>query len=193
MKNSFSNIEIVTLTVYLLGGNTNFIDTEDIAVKSNELASGRFTWLKYPDQINIEKIRTSLSDAKKQKNGGYILGLHKDGWRLTEAGLNFSKKRINDLEHVNISRPPINKKEIVYYNREKMRMLSTKAYEKISNNNADAITIPEAEAFFRIDDYVKGEIRRQKIERIITTFNDDPDLNSVIQILAERVRKNDRQ
>ena len=193
MKNSFSNIEIVTLAVYLLGGNTNFIETEDIAVKSNELASGRFNWLKYPDQINIEKIRTSLSDAKKQKNGSYILGLHKDGWRLTEGGLNFSKKRINDLEHVNISRPPINKKEIAYYNREKIRMLSTKAYEKISNNNADAITIPEAEAFFRIDDYVKGEIRRQKIERIITTFNDDPDLNSVIQILAERVRKNDRQ
>lgn len=193
MKNSFSNIEIVTLAVYLLGGKTNFIDTEDIAVKSNELASGRFTWLKYPDQINIEKIRKSLSDAKRQKKGGYILGSHKDGWRLTEAGLNFSKKRINDLEHVNISRPPINKKELAYYNREKIRMLSTKAYEKISNNDADAITIPEAEAFFRIDDYVKGEIRRQKIERIITTFNDDPDLNSVIQILAERVRKNDRQ
>ena len=192
MKNSFSNIEIVTLAVYLLGGNTNFIDTEEIAVKSNELASGRFTWLKYPDQINIEKIRTSLSDAKKQKNGGYMLGLHKDGWRLTEAGLNFSKKRINDLEHVNISRPPINKKEIAYYNREKVRMLSTKAYEKISDNNTNAITIPEAEAFFRIDDYVKGEIRRQKIERIITTFNDDPDLSSVIQILAERVRENDR-
>ena len=71
-------------------------------------------------------------------------------------------------------------------------MLSTKAYEKICDNNTDAITIPEAEAFFRIDDYVKGEIRRQKIERIITTFNDDPDLSSVIQILAERVRKNDR-
>ena len=192
MKNSFSDKEIIILAVYLLGGNTNPIDTEDIAVKSNELASGRFTWFKYPHQINIEKIRKSLSDAKKQKNGGYVLGLHKDGWLLTETGLNFSKKRINDLEHVNISRPPINKKEIAYYNREKIRMISTKAYEKISNNNADAVTIPEAEAFFRIDDYVKGEIRRQKIERIITTFNDDPDLSSVIQILAERVRKNDR-
>ncbi len=78
MKNGLSkkqrgltNHEIVTLSVYLLGGDTQYVGTEDIAVKANELAPGRFTWRKYRDQINIENVRTFLSDARIQKNGGY--------------------------------------------------------------------------------------------------------------------------
>ncbi|MBN2395555.1 MAG: hypothetical protein JXC36_03710 [Candidatus Atribacteria bacterium] len=190
MTRTFSNIEIVTISVYLLSGDSKLVDTEDIAVKTNELAPGRFVWLKYQDQINIEKVRTSLSDAKKSKNGSYIIGLHKDGWQLTQAGLDFSKKNIRDFRKVDISRPPINKKEAIYYNREKLRMLSTEAYKKVISNNSKAVTVQEAEAFFRLDEYIKGEIRNQKIERIVTSFNDDPDLKDVIQILAERVRKN---
>lgn len=33
---SLTNIEIVTLVVYLLGGDNNHIETEDIAIKANE-------------------------------------------------------------------------------------------------------------------------------------------------------------
>jgi hypothetical protein len=33
---ALSNHEIVTIAAYLLGGNTQRIETEDIAVKSNE-------------------------------------------------------------------------------------------------------------------------------------------------------------
>jgi hypothetical protein len=39
-----SNHAIVTLAVYLLGGETQRIDTEDIAVKANEIAPGCFAW-----------------------------------------------------------------------------------------------------------------------------------------------------
>jgi hypothetical protein len=67
-QNGLSNHEIVTLAVYLLGGDTQYLDTEDIAVKANEIAPGRFTWRKYSDQINIENVRAFLSDAKKEKN-----------------------------------------------------------------------------------------------------------------------------
>jgi hypothetical protein len=48
---TLSNHEIVTLAVYLLGGDSKRIDTEDVAVKSNELAPGRFTWRKYADHF----------------------------------------------------------------------------------------------------------------------------------------------
>ena len=68
MSNKVSNHEIVTLAVYLLGGASQFIDTEDIAMKANEIAPGRFTWRKYPQQINIENITAFLWDAKKPKN-----------------------------------------------------------------------------------------------------------------------------
>ncbi|HAB18651.1 MAG TPA: hypothetical protein DCE44_19690 [Verrucomicrobiales bacterium] len=52
-----ANHEIVTLAVYLLGGDTHRVDTEDVAVKANDLAHGRFTWRKYRDQINIDANR----------------------------------------------------------------------------------------------------------------------------------------
>ena len=39
---ALSNHEIVTIAVDLLGGDIQCIETEDIAVKSNELVPGRF-------------------------------------------------------------------------------------------------------------------------------------------------------
>ena len=69
-----TNLEIMTLAVYLLGGESKRIDTEDVAVKANGLMPGRFSWRKYKDQINIEIVRAFLSDAKKPKNGAYLSG-----------------------------------------------------------------------------------------------------------------------
>ena len=82
----FSNIEIVTIAVYLLGGDSKYVDTEDIAIKTNELAPGRFTWRKYPEQINIDNVRKRLSDAKNVKKGGFLLGSFKKGMDSERTG-----------------------------------------------------------------------------------------------------------
>src|SRR2546425_86850 len=103
-QKGLSNHEIVTLAVYLIGGDTQYVDTEDVAFKSDEIAPGRFTWRKYPRQINIENVRTFLSDAKKQKNGGYLRGAGKDGWLLTESGVAFARARVVGLKGVDLSR-----------------------------------------------------------------------------------------
>ena len=189
----FSNIEIITLAVFLLGGESNYIDTEDIAVKVNELAPGRFTWRKYPHQINIDNVRKRLSDAKNPRKGGYVAGSFMQGWILTEMGLKFCKSRVKDLQATDISRPPLDKKEIAWRSRERMRMFATAAYEKFMAEQLKEITPQEAEAFFRLDDYVTGEARERKIDRIINTFSDEPELNQLIKLLAERIRENDRR
>src|SRR5258708_24683659 len=80
-----SQVEIVTLAVYLCGGGVKMVDTEDAAVKANELAPGRFSWRKYPEQINIELVRSYLSAAKRR--AGYLNGTGTQGWSLTPAGL----------------------------------------------------------------------------------------------------------
>src|SRR2546422_2691079 len=87
-----SQFEVVTLAVFLLGGDQRPVDTEDVAVKAHELAPGRFAWRKYPDQINLELIRVFLSDAKKPKNGAMLDGSGDTGWSLTPAGLQWAKK-----------------------------------------------------------------------------------------------------
>lgn len=192
MKSSFSNIEIVTIAVYLLGGASNYIDTEDIAMKVNELAPGRFTWRKYPDQINISNVGKRLADGKNEKKGGLLIGSYKKGWMLSNNGLKFCKTRIKDLEINNLSRKPISKKELNWKKHEKNRMLSCVAYVKVVENRLDEITKPEIEEFFRIDDYIVGEARERKLTLIVNTFGEDSDLGSMIKVLYERIKKNDR-
>src|SRR5712664_633633 len=48
-----TNHEVVLLAVYLLGGETSSVETEDIAVKVDKLAPWTFTWRKYADQITF--------------------------------------------------------------------------------------------------------------------------------------------
>ena len=65
-----ANYEIVVLAAYLVGAHYRYVDTEDIAIKANEIAPGRFSWRKYKHQINIDTVRKRLWDATK-KDGGY--------------------------------------------------------------------------------------------------------------------------
>src|SRR5262245_41135171 len=90
-KKALANHELLTVAVYLLKGESQRVDTEDVAVKANKLAPGRYTWRKYPDQINLELIRVYLSDAKKKEKGRYLAGSGNSGWMLTRAGLEFAR------------------------------------------------------------------------------------------------------
>lgn len=146
MRQSFSNHEIVTLAVYLLGGESRPIDTEDIAVKANKIAPGRFTWRKYPEQINIENVRTFLSDAKKPKNGHYLIGSGKEGWLLTEKGHAFARKQVSRLDGVDLSKTRYTASERQWIGRERGRMLASDVVSKLNAGNP--VTLQEAESFF---------------------------------------------
>ncbi len=188
IHNGLSNHEIVTLAVYLLGGDTQYVDTEDIAVKANEIAPGRFTWRKYSDQINIENVRAFLSDAKKEKNGAFLRGAGKDGWLLTESGAAFAKARVGILEDVDLSRERLSIKDRRWLQHERTRMLSSEAFAKFSKGKTNEITTQEAESFFRLDVYVTGNAREDKIVRALNAFGSDPELGPAVKALAPNVR-----
>jgi hypothetical protein len=189
MKRTLSNTELITLAVYLLGGDSKYIDTEDVAIKANELAPGRFSWRKYPEQINIHNIGKRLCDGRKPEKGGYIIGSFKQGWILSETGLDFSKKQVKHVQDIDMASSILNTKEMLWQEREKARMLVSIAFEKMSKLNGKAVTVQDAEAFFRVDDYVTGKARERKLDRIIRTFGNDPELGQAIKILVKKVRK----
>jgi hypothetical protein len=83
-QKSFANHELATIAVFLLGGQSKPVDLEDVAMKMNQLAPGRVSWRKFPLQINIKFVDDSLRDAKKLKNGRYVLKSNKEEWLLTE-------------------------------------------------------------------------------------------------------------
>lgn len=183
-----SNHEIVTLVVYLLGGDAQYVDTEDIAVKANELAPGRFTWRKYRDQINIDTVRKRLWDAATPEKGAYLAGSEKSGWMLTAAGLKFATNNISSVDSADLSKERLGLKEKQWLRSERVRMLSSEAYAKVQSGQADAVTFQEAEEFFRIDAYVTGPAREQKVMRALTMFGDDQELGEAVKILAGKVR-----
>lgn len=113
MNKPFSNIKIVTLAVYLLAGESSYVDTEDIAIKSNEFAPGRFAWRKYPEQINIENVRRHLPFAKDTKMD-FFLGSHREGWLLSKKGLKSSKKRVKDLKDTDLFPSPLNHRGVLF-------------------------------------------------------------------------------
>jgi hypothetical protein len=193
VQNGLSNHEVVTLAVYLLGGDTKPVDTEDIAIKANKIAGARFTWRKYPNQINLGNVRWSLWDAKKPKNGAYLLELGKDDWQLTEAGLEFAKRAARNLKGMDLSRQPISARDRQWQRNERARMSSTEAFTKIHGGAADTVTMREAEEFFRIDAYVTTNSREQKITRALSAFGNDEELGIAVKLLAEKVRIGGKQ
>ena len=185
----FPNHEIVVLAAYLCGSQYRYIDTEDIAVKANEIAPGRFSWRKYKDQINIDTVRKRLWDAAKPEKGGYLIGSEKGGWLVTELGCQFAEANLPKLEWLDLSKSRLSKNEQVWLGRERIRMMGEAAYKKFIAGDVKKISAAEAERFFRVDDYVVGDARRAKIERAKNALANDPDLSAAIQAIAKLVRE----
>ena len=183
-----ANHEIAVIATYLAGGQYRYVDTEDIAMKANEIAPGRFIWRKYKDQVNIDTVRKRLWDATKPSKGGYLVGSEKGGWLLTENGVAFAEQHRVNLGSVDFSKTRQSAKEKAWMQRERQRMAGEMAFQKFVENKFDSVTTAEAERFFRIDDYVVGKAREGKIERIINHLGGDPDFGPAIQAIARLIR-----
>lgn len=181
------NHEIVTLAVHLLGGETRPIDTEHVAMKAAELAPGRYNWRHYPGQINIELVRTFLSDAKKVRCGSLLTGSTNEGWMLTQAGAEYVRENIARLQLEDLTGTRRSDADKKWYNGERNRLLASDAFAKIQAGQTDKVTARDAESFFRLDEYVTGDSRVRKIARIVNAFGDDGDLGEIVLKLRDFV------
>src|SRR5262245_27289333 len=180
--------QVVTLAAYLLGGDRRVLDTEDLAVKANELAPGRFSWRKYRDQINLELVRVYASDAKKEAQGALLRGSGNEGWMVTEAGVAWAKTHLDRLEGLRQARVRNPKADRVM-KAERTRLLASEAFLKQKADLGATVSHREAETFFRLDPYIIGNKREERILRILNAFGDDPELGVVVRRLADQVRK----
>lgn len=179
-----SNHEIVTLAVFLQAGASKAADTEDIAVCANQLAPGRFTWRKYPDQISLDAIRKRLWDAQSPaRNFCYVTGSEGKGWMLTPKGLAFAHDHQNLLQSKGTRTVRMSRDEQRLQTREKSRISETAAAQKFASGHRDEITKAEAEEVFRLDTYITGKARQQKIHRLVNLLGDS-DLGELVNFVA---------
>ena len=174
---------IVTLALFLKGGAERFVDTEDVAIKANDIAPGRFCWRKYPDQINLELVRVFLSDAKKPDKGVLVSGSGRKGWTLTPKGLKLAKDTEKGFLSGNISLGTGAEKagsvDSVRRSRELNRITSSEAWRKWADGNIE-ISVADAKHVFRIDSYSKGEMLKLKMDRLQKIFIDDDKTSSFL-------------
>lgn len=175
--------ELVTTALFLLGGDKQAYDTEDIAIKAAEIAPGKFSWRKYRDNIDLDLVRSALKNAKIELK--YVVGSQKKGWMLSSTGFQFARDSRKKSWAKPIEREP--EREQLQVNKEKERLFASEAYRYFMDNGEAGIEkMPKViiDDFFRINDYVKGEARFKKIARIENLFMDDPDLGVIVKKLA---------
>jgi len=182
--------ELVTWAVYLLGGSQKRVDTEDVAVKVFSLARQRFSWRKYPDQINLELVRVYLSAAKDAEHGEMLVGSGRTGWSLTRKGLmwvrtageeiqkrhEIAADRVSNAGSIDASRRA----------RERKRILSMPAWSRWENGERSVVA-EEAREVFRIDSYSTSSVREAKMTRMRAMFSDDEQISAFLARLSEAI------
>jgi len=195
LTRDLSQAQIVTLAVFLLGGDQHAIDTEDVAVKAHDLAPGRFSWRKYPKQINLELVRVYLSDAKKSDKGAMLSGSGRTGWRLTQNGLLWAGESAKDLPIADLSRSRTQSRsgsvDEQRWRRERARILRTDAWQSWEEGRRQ-ISTRDACAVYRIDSYATGALRETKITRLRSLFSEDPEIAPFLDHLASLVSETER-
>jgi hypothetical protein len=186
-----SQVEVVTLAVYKLGGAQRAIDTEDVAVEAHRIAPGRFSWKKYPDQINLELIRVFLSDAKKNSNK-LVIGSGRTGWRLSQRGLQWAENVLETAGQLDADRSRSQSRsgsiDEQRRRRERSRIVATRAWQLWTTGVRDIPTV-DAKQVFRIDSYARGELREAKITRVRHMFSDDSELTPFLDRLIDDLNR----
>jgi hypothetical protein len=185
-------VEVVALAAFLLGADRHPVDTEDIAMKAAELAPGRFSWRKYPEQINLEWVRVRLSEGKGDEYG-WLEGKGQEGWTLTPKGQKWAREAAHTLLGRQLSShresSGLGAVDERRKRRERARILATSAWRSWQGQR-EAITEREAQDVFRIDSYSVGRMRHMKVTRLASLFEGDseiePFLSHLATLLADR-------
>ncbi len=182
-----AQVAVVTLALYRLGGGERAIDTEDIGVEAHHIAPGRFSWRKYPDQINLELIRVFLSDAKKTQNS-LVMGSGRTGWRLTQKGLKWAEAASKSIGESDLSRTRAQSRsgsiDEQRRHRERARIVKSHAWQ-LWKTGAHDIPISDAKEVFRLDSYARGDLRMAKMTRLRAMFSDDNELTPFLDRLID--------
>lgn len=194
MTTDFSLRHVVVFAVLQCGGDTSFVDTEDVAVAANKLAPGRLVWRKHPEQINLELVRVYLSDAKKPANGALLLGTGVKGWRLSAHGLRWVRENQEAFESAFAAkllsaRPKrTGSANNTRTQRERERLCATQAWKKWSARAGNDITQQEASDVFRIDSYASETLVDIKIGNLQQIFATDEHVTGFINFVHQILR-----
>ena len=110
-------------------------------------------------------------------------GKNTDSYLLTEEGINFSKKNLKKIKSFDQSKIRIPVSKMIFDNT-KIRLQSSKAYQKVLENKVSEISSKEYNDFFRINNYMKNKQKIEKIQKLKNLFIYDEKLKKIIDQVA---------
>lgn len=189
LTRSLTKPDLAALVVYLLGGDQKSVDTEDIAVKINQLVPGVFVWKKYPEQINLKLIETFLYDAKKTRCGEMLIGTTRNGWRMSAKGMEWVYKHEFDLSTLGDSlldsRERVAGTDPIRVEREKRRLLSSKSWADWTESKKPQLQ--SVQQLFRVDDYTTAKMIENKVVRLCSHFKDDLEVSRFLSYASQLI------
>ena len=191
MEKKIKNIELVTIALYEIGGANKTKDTEDIAVKADEIDDERFKWKnkKYKEYIDKGLILDSLKAAKNRVIGSFLKGNDEKGWSLTTTGLEFCKNSKHKFNGVVVRKKRLTKIEKNYLLREENRILNTDAYNKFNNDKKEEINQTDIKKLFKIDDYTTIKDIEKRILKLLDNFPEQHPIYQIINNYKKEVKK----
>lgn len=183
--------EVATVAIYVLGGASRSIDTEDAAVRCHELAPSMFSWQKHKEQINLELVRVSLSDAKKPKNGALVSGSGREGWRLSPQGLDWiggvgAPMLALAKQRLGLSVSSAGSIDSVRRQRERSRLIASDGWQEWSVSRR--VSTRPARDIFRIDEYTTEKMLEIKVARIRAMFEQDTEIREFLEQASLAIR-----
>jgi hypothetical protein len=182
LHEELSNVEILTLVIYWLGGAVTSVDLEDAAVEAFNLAPKKFSWIKYADQIDLRIVQYAIRDACKS-DINYLKGTSKHGYMLTELGFEWAKK-FDEKKQLSTASRKMSPSDLI--DKEIMRLQATRAYQRFIAGDKDKITIMDFREFTRVNDYFPEHIRKQRYSKIDNAVKDDADLKKVWNFIKKK-------
>lgn len=184
-----SRMDLILITLLNLGAFKKSVDTEDIAIKAHELVPDAFSWKKYPNQVNLELVRVTLSDLKKPQNGTLVAGSGREGWRFTDSGFSQARKisRVMPKENLQVAAGSAGSIDTVRQSKDIKRIINSDAYLNwIAGNYISDESICN---LLKMNQYTGSKIVQIKLVRLRSLIDSSPDLEPFVDLLQKRVEK----
>lgn len=180
MMKKIKNFELVTLALYACGGTKKQVDTEDIALKADEIDDQRFRWKKYKQHIDRGLIFDCLKTSKNRKLGSYVKGNDEKGWILTPEGYAFCEKSKDRIKPQFSRKIRLRKVEKKYIQREEYRITNTEAYNKYLQGKKAEITNKDIKRLFKVDDYTTKDDVQKRTVSLLENFKTNENIYNLI-------------
>ena len=180
-RRELNNRDVCLFSLAKRGGETGFVPTEDVAITAFELYPQRFGLVKYPHYPDVDSVRVTLTDLRKEKYGVLVQGNKKIGWKLTDAGLAWLHENAAAvelaIEHKHPKERRIRSGKIL--DGKKIRtLLQKRVYESSAYHkwlSHEEIILYDFFDVMRVDQYTPEEVYRSHIEELTDAARDDPE------------------